>query len=99
MHYMKAWKLKNPRAYKSILIKHRYGITIEKYEEFLLKQNSVCAICSKPETIKGKTSLSVDHCHITNKVRGLLCDSCNKGLGNFKDNPQLLEKAKIYLLE
>jgi len=99
MHYMKAWKLKNPRAYRSILMKHRYGITLEQYEQLLDKQNGVCAICEKAETIKGKSNLSIDHCHRTKKVRGLLCDSCNKGLGHFKDNTNLLDRAKSYLLE
>lgn len=96
---MKKWKEKNPEAYLSILMKHRYGITLNEYKEILLNQNGVCAICGEKETIKRKTRLSIDHCHSTKKVRGLLCDGCNKGIGYFKDNPELLERAKQYLLE
>ena len=51
----------------------------------------VCTICGKPGN-------QVDHCHKTNKVRGLLCINCNQGLGKFQDDPELLEFARIYLL-
>jgi hypothetical protein len=95
--YMKRWKKNNADSYLSILLKHRYGITLDVYKEMLEFQNGVCAICGKPETIKRKTRLSVDHCHDTLKVRGLLCDQCNKGLGNFKHNKELLSKALKYL--
>jgi hypothetical protein len=62
----------------------------------LQQQNGLCAICKKTET--GKTSnLCVDHCHKTGKVRGLLCNNCNKGLGLFKDNPEVLLNASAYL--
>lgn len=91
------WRKDNPKAYRSIILKHRYGITLKDYEELLDKQNGVCAICSNKETIKRKTNLSVDHCHTTNKVRGLLCDQCNKGLGNFKNDTLLLQNAAKYL--
>jgi len=51
-----------------------------------------CVICGSYE------KLVVDHCHTTNKIRGMLCNHCNKGLGHFRDNPELLEFARIYLL-
>lgn len=51
-----------------------------------------CVICGAEE------NLVVDHCHKTNIVRGMLCNHCNRGLGHFKDDPQLLEFARIYLL-
>lgn len=51
-----------------------------------------CVICGSAE------NLVVDHCHKTNVVRGMLCNHCNRGLGHFKDDPMLLEFAKIYLL-
>lgn len=71
----------------------KYGISEKDYESMLLYQNNVCAICYKAD-IK---SLSVDHCHITGKIRGLLCSSCNMGIGMFKDNPSLLNNAIGYL--
>jgi hypothetical protein len=51
-----------------------------------------CVICGSEE------SLVVDHCHKTNTIRGMLCNHCNRGLGHFRDDPDLLEFARIYLL-
>lgn len=66
----------------------KYGISLEERKAL----GNRCMICSK-ETGK----LCVDHDHTTGKVRGLLCDNCNKGLGLFQDLPVLLEKAINYL--
>lgn len=89
----KNYNIKNPEA------KHRqrlrkYGLTLDAYNVILRKQGGVCAICSHPPR---KSKLSVDHCHKTNVVRGLLCDACNSGLGYFKDEKQNLFKAIVYL--
>lgn len=81
-------------------LQHKYGIGEAQVELILKSQNGVCAICGQPETTKKYDKiqqLSVDHCHKTGKIRGLLCDVCNKGLGNFKDDPELLRKAAGYL--
>jgi hypothetical protein len=81
-------------------LKRRYGISIEEYKKIAISQNNKCAICRKVEarlTNKRKNFLSVDHCHNTGKIRGLLCNACNIGLGKFKDNPLLLKKALKYL--
>ena len=51
-----------------------------------------CVICGSTE------KLVVDHCHTTNQIRGMLCNHCNRGLGHFRDDPALLEFARIYLL-
>lgn len=75
---------------------YNYGISQADYDALLSKQNYVCAICGNKETSKYKY-LSVDHCHYTKKVRGLLCSHCNKGLGLFKDNTQTLQNAITYL--
>jgi hypothetical protein len=69
-----------------------YGLTAEDYAE-LVRTHDGCAICQE------KSKLGVDHNHTTGKVRGLLCQACNRGLGHFKDSPSLLEKAKEYVLE
>lgn len=91
-------------------LKNRYGITIEEFEAMVLAQNGVCKICKKPET-RGKrigkfnnspwatTRLSVDHCHKTGKVRGLLCQRCNIAIGHFGDDPEVARNAAIYLEE
>jgi len=76
-------------------LKHSYGITLAQYEEFLSKQKGVCAICKNKCSTNRR--LAVDHDHRTGKVRGLLCARCNKGLGEFQDNPQLIKKAINYL--
>ncbi|HDU5574535.1 TPA: endonuclease VII domain-containing protein [Klebsiella aerogenes] len=81
-------------------LKHNYGISIEHYEFLLSEQNNSCAICGEKETIKfrGKLkNLCVDHCHSSGKIRGLLCSSCNRGIGLLKDDPNLLRKAINYL--
>ena len=79
-------------------LKQNYGITKEKYEDKIKSQDGKCAICSA-ETPQQKNikRFSVDHCHKTKQVRGLLCSPCNKGLGCFYDNISNLEKAIEYL--
>lgn len=73
----------------------RYGITVEDYEQILSDQNGVCAICF--ETEDHFSRLVVDHNHETGKVRGLLCNNCNRALGLFKDTQQRLLSAAQYL--
>lgn len=80
------------------MLRRLYGITIQQYEEMYDKQHGVCAICSRTCNRWGKKRLAVDHCHITKKVRGLLCDKCNKGLGQFDDSPYILIRAIEYLM-
>lgn len=76
----------------------KYGIELEDYDRLLEQQAGVCAICGSPP-LPGRPykALAVDHCHETGSIRGLLCDLCNRGLGMFKDSPDLLESALAYL--
>ena len=96
------------RSYKRSTIgrnynfKYKYNITIEQYEIMLQKQNGVCAICHKPETMIDKRhnivrALAVDHCHKTGKIRGLLCGNHNRVLGLIEDDIQILQNAIQYL--
>lgn len=78
---------------KNRKLKYEYGIGLEKYNYMLASQNNCCAICKKTD---GK-SLCVDHNHATGKIRGLLCNKCNKALGLFNDDPELLKIADLYL--
>lgn len=72
--------------------KKKYGITVQQYKEMFQRQGGGCKICGQPAS-----RLHVDHDHTTEAVRGLLCSNCNRGLGCFLDDPQLLEKASWYL--
>ena len=100
--YQREWRKNNPDRVKHHEMKKRFGISGEDYDHMFDQQQGVCAICKRPETAKDKDGgprmLAVDHCHETGKVRGLLCTGCNTALGGFKDNVQLLDAAKNYLL-
>ena len=74
----------------------QFGITLIDYEVLLEKQNYKCLICGISQESLSQ-QMAVDHDHQTNKIRGLLCGSCNGGLGLFKDNILLLRKAIKYL--
>ena len=74
----------------------KYGITPRIYNELFDKQDGCCAICGVHQSELPYT-LCIDHDHITGKVRGLLCNNCNTGIGRFKDREELLEKALNYL--
>lgn len=77
-----------------------YGISAKEYVELLEKQGHVCAICGEPETRIHRgtlASFSVDHDHETGKIRGLLCGTCNHGLGYFRDDVELMKSAIEYL--
>jgi hypothetical protein len=73
-----------------------YKISLEDYNNLLIEQNFSCVIC-KEHMSKFKKNLSVDHDHKTGKVRGLLCEHCNHGLGKFKDDTNILKEAIKYL--
>lgn len=70
-------------------VKKNYGLSPEEYRAMYEAQEGRCAICETPasETAGKGKRLQVDHCHASGKVRGLLCDRCNRGLGSFKDDP------------
>ncbi len=69
----------------------------EEYETLLKYQGHTCAICNRPELSRKR--LSVDHCHETGAVRGLLCTLCNTGIGMLKDDPLLVLQALKYLTD
>ena len=100
--YQRQWKKKNAEKIKEYQRKHRlksfYGISIESYKELLLRQNGVCGICSNGPECQ-KHPLSVDHDHITGRIRGILCSNCNSALGLMKENIENLKLAIKYLEE
>ena len=101
VQYNKNKRLENPEKIADIerrsKFKRQYGITLEIYYEMLSKQNNKCAICKTDTPNKRTKFFAVDHCHTSGVVRGLLCSSCNRGLGLFKDSSELLEQAMQYL--
>ncbi len=76
---------------------HKYGITLKDYKSILEQQGNKCAICGETGPGGGRVNFYVDHDHVTNKVRGLLCHSCNVGLGHFRDSRDILSAAMQYL--
>lgn len=76
-----------------IRLKEAYGLSADQYEQMWDAQAGCCAVCRKYIPYK----LAVDHCHDTRKIRGLLCTTCNMGLGAFHDDPTVLRRAALYI--
>lgn len=105
IEYYKKYRQKYPedvreRQRASKLWLH-YGMTLDEYEALYRAQGGVCKIChggphGGPDWAR-KQWLSVDHCHETGRIRGLLCDDCNIGLGKFAEDPKRLATALEYL--
>lgn len=81
------------RIGRNTALKINYGITLDDYLMLFNKQEGKCAICLR---LQPKT-LHVDHCHSSKKVRGLLCQRCNMGIGFLDDNTERLKMAVKYL--
>lgn len=89
--YQSRYKREHPKKYRNTKLKHLYGITLQEFNEKLLKQSNKCDICivSENKLSNGKIqNFVVDHCHSTGQVRGLLCHDCNKNVG-------VIEKWKL----
>ena len=91
---MKHWNKLNEKKKHERWIK-RYGVTSEEYQKMYNAQKGVCKICKNP--CKTKQTLSIDHCHKTGKIRGLLCIKCNTALGMLNDNIEYFKEAIDYL--
>lgn len=98
---VKAYRAANLERVRLRDIERKYGLAPMTYMAMLVKQGERCRICRREETFDRKgykrASLSVDHDHETGVVRGLLCMDCNRALGLFRDDPELLEAAASYL--
>lgn len=87
-------RLKNP-DYET---KRKYGISFKDFDDISQKQDGKCLICQKSSHLSGRYGkLQIDHCHKTGGIRGLLCSSCNRGLGFFKDDVTIVKRAVKYL--
>lgn len=104
---LKVAKKRDPSVYDRIerpsKLKRMYGISSGQYDAMLVAQNNKCAVCKSTDPggrryATGKTIMfSVDHCHATGKVRGLLCTHCNRALGLIKDNLDTALRMAEYL--
>lgn len=94
----KQWRKNNPEAHKKNTrkyhLKKHYGLTPEQYAVMRKAQHGRCAICRR----RSPRRLHVDHCHRTGRLRALLCNRCNLGIGYFDDCPALMRKAAAYLM-
>lgn len=96
--YVIQWQKDNPEKvaakFRRSRLRLQYGITVETYDQMLAAQGGACAICgAEPQEAR----LSVDHCHVTGRVRGLLCTRCNRGVGHLRDDPELIRRAAAYI--
>jgi len=81
---------------KKAMLKEKFNMTVDQWDKLYENQAGKCDICGTHQS-ELRRALAVDHDHVTNKVRGLLCDSCNNGLGRFKDSSDICLKASEYL--
>lgn len=95
--YSAAWRAANPEYLRKRGLQ-RHGLTPDQYEAMLAAQNGGCAICgSTSPRRKDSKRMFVDHCHVTGRIRGLLCSPCNTMLGLATDSPVRLRAAAGYL--
>lgn len=92
--YGNSWYEKG--LWREAQLKAKYNLTTALLLKILEDQNNSCAICSKKLIYPDKNT-HVDHDHNTGKVRGILCHTCNTGLGKLGDRIETLEKALNYL--
>jgi hypothetical protein len=94
----KEWDLADPERTRGKYLRETYGIKLSDYDAMLEAQGHKCAICGQDET-RFKKKLVIDHDHATGEVRQLLCNMCNHGIGNFKDDIDLMANAIKYILK
>lgn len=86
--------IQDPDYFKRLNLMSRFGMTIEDWNTMFVAQGSACAICREAHASE---QWSVDHCHKTGEVRGILCRKCNTGLGAFDDDTERMIEAILYL--
>ena len=104
----KGWADRNPErsrlSNRSRQLKHKYGISVDEYNILFKAQGESCAICrTKENKVTGFSTdflnFAVDHNRHTGKIRGLLCNQCNRALGMLEDTPEMLKRVLNYLGE
>jgi len=95
------WQRRNKEKLKLIRLKwklkHKFKLPLDAYQKMLEAQDGKCAICKTTVPGRGNKLFSIDHCHSSCLVRGLLCNNCNSMIGYAKDNSDTLEAGALYL--
>lgn len=88
-------KVKLKAEYRRRHLRKTFDMSEEEYASMASAQNNLCRICKSPE--RSARRLAIDHCHTSGKIRGLLCNPCNRGIGLLKDSPEIIRAAAVYL--
>lgn len=89
----RTWRKRHSRQVKANRLKHEYGLTMREFSLLRKAQENCCAVCRKTF----RKTPCIDHDHETGRVRGLLCNTCNTGIGMLKDSVIVVESAARYL--
>lgn len=97
------WADKTPEERRDHHLRRRYKITFDDFKKMVEEQDGKCLTCSKdlvliPDKL-GHDAACVDHCHETGKVRGILCNNCNRAIGLVKEDIEVLRNMINYLTE
>jgi hypothetical protein len=92
------YKNLNKEELKNKQLQRKFGISLEYYNQMLVEQNYKCDCCKK-NVKDNKKLLAVDHCHKTNKIRGLLCNNCNAALGFIKEDIEIAQNLINYIIK
>ena len=95
--YVEGNRLRCKFCIREQVVRRLYGLTAEQFLQLLVSQEGLCAICEEPLDTDEYKGIHVDHDHATGEVRGLLCRSCNTGLGLLKDSGVALQRALAYV--
>ena len=94
----KEYKIKNKDKIMDIGLRYNFNLTLDQYNKMLSDQNNSCKVCNTHESELTR-KLAVDHCHTTDKIRGLLCMNCNTSLGHLKEDTKIMQKLIEYVKE
>jgi len=101
--YVRKYRATHPFVNDTALNRKRwlkkYGLTAVAFENLLVGQGGVCAICGTTKWKGKNNSPCIDHDHVTGKVRGILCNQCNAAIGMLHDDAELAKKVAVYLVD